>query len=137
MLKNPKQENFCVEFSKSGNATAAYVAAYGGNSESARSKASHLLQNVAVQERLQEIRSEVASKAICDCEEIQRRLSEIARRETVEEVFLPNGDLVQKKTSVKDSLKAIEILAKIHGMFVSKSEIDLRGNVPIVIVDDI
>lgn len=137
MLKNPKQEKFCVEFAKSGNATAAYVAAYGGNSESARSKASHLLQNVAVQERLQEIRSEVASKAICDCEEIQRRLSSIARRETVEEVFLPNGDLVQKKTSVKDSLKAIEILAKIHGMFISKSEIDLRGNVPIVIVDDI
>lgn len=136
-MLNPKQEKFCVEFAKSGNATAAYVAAYGGNSESARSKASHLLQNVVVQERLQEIRSEVASKAICDCEEIQRRLSEIARRETVEEVFLPNGDLVQKKTSVKDSLKAIEILAKIHGMFISKSEIDLRGNVPIVIVDDI
>lgn len=137
MLKNPKQEKFCVEYAKTGNASLSYVSAYGGSSESARSKASHLLQNVAVQERLQEIRSEVASKAICDCEEIQRRLSEIARRETVEEVFLPNGDLVQKKTSVKDSLKAIEILAKIHGMFISKSEIDLRGNVPIVIVDDI
>lgn len=113
------------------------MADYGGNFESARSKASHLSQNVAVQERLQEIRSKVSSKAICDCEEIQCRLSEIARRETVEEIFLPNGDLVQKKTSVKDSLKAIEILAKIHGMFISKSEIDLRGNVPIVIVDDI
>lgn len=55
MLKNLKQEKFCVEFAKSGNATAAYVAAYGGNSESARSKASHLLQNVAIQERLAEI----------------------------------------------------------------------------------
>lgn len=137
MLKNPKQERFCVEFAKSGNATAAYVAAYGGNSESARSKASHLLQNVAIQERLAEIQSEVASKAICDCEEIQRRLSEIARRETVEEIFLPNGDLVQKKTSVKDSLKALETLAKIRGMFISKSEVDLRGNIPVVIVDDI
>lgn len=137
MLKNLKQEKFCVEFAKSGNATAAYVAAYGGNSESARSKASHLLQNVAIQERLAEIQSEVASKAICDCEEIQRRLSEIARRETVEEIFLPNGDLVQKKTSVKDSLKALETLAKIRGMFISKSEVDLRGNIPVVIVDDI
>lgn len=137
MLKNPKQERFCVEFAKSGNATAAYVAAYGGNSESARSKASHLLQNVAIQERLAEIQSEVASKAICDCEEIQRRLSEIARRETVEEIFLPNGDLVQKKTSVKDSLKALETLAKIRGMFISKSEVDLCGNIPVVIVDDI
>lgn len=137
-MLNPMQEKFCVEYIQSGNGKASYKAAFGvTNDGTARVNASKLLRNPEVQERLKELQTELESQKICAATEIQERLSAIARRELYETITLPTGQQVQKQTSIRDSVKALELLAKVSGLFVTKKEIDLKGLTPVVIVDDI
>ena len=134
MKLNPKQEIFCFEYVKSGNATAAYSVAYGTTNESsAAAKASALLRKPNIQERLTEIQSEIASEKIASATEVQERLSAIARREITEEVILSSGERVQRQVAIKDVLKALEILCKIHGLFISRQELNVKGCAPVVI----
>lgn len=135
---SPKQEKFCQEFLCCGNASEAYKRAYGvTNDNTSRPNASKLLDNPAVQARLDELRAEVADAAICTAKEIQERLTQIARRELYDEIFLPNGEQTRRRTSIRDSTRALELLAKIGGMFVTKAEVDLNGALPVVITDDV
>lgn len=137
-MLNPMQEKFCVEYIQSGNGKASYKAAFGvTNDGTARVNASKLLKNPEIQSRLKELQAEMASAKICAAAEIEERLSSIARRELYETITLPTGQQVQKQTSIRDSVKALELLAKISGLFVTKKEIDLKGLTPVVIVDDI
>lgn len=136
-MLNPKQEKFCVEYLKSGNATSAYKAAFGiVNDNTARANSSRLLKNPAIQKRLSDLQAEINDGAICDAKEIQERLSAIARREVTETVTLPNGEQVQKQTSIRDATRALELLAKISGMFITRQEVELNGVLPVVIADD-
>lgn len=129
-----RQEKFCLEFAKSGNATQAYKSAFGTtNEKTAGVQASRLLKKPSVQERLKEIQDEIASVKIADVRELQERLTAIARRELYETVILPNGEQVQKQTTIKDALKALELLCRIQGLFVTKQELNVQSNVPIVI----
>lgn len=133
-----RQERFCFEFVRSGNATQAYCRAFNTNKkDSARAAASALLRNANVQQRLSEIQAALQTEKICAASEVQERLSAIARRETTETVYLPNGQQVQRQTSIRDSVRALELLAKISGLFVNKSEIELQNAPTVVIVDDI
>lgn len=137
-MLNPKQEKFLREYAKSGNAGQAYQIAFGlSNANAARASSSRLLKSPEIQARLAEIQAELASDTICQAKEIQERLTQIARRELSETIFLPNGEQVSKPTSIKDSCRALELLAKINGLFINKSELDLKGISPVVIVDDI
>ena len=53
MKLNPKQEQFCLEYSSSGNATASYQKVYGVTDETvSASCASKLLKNAKIQARL-------------------------------------------------------------------------------------
>lgn len=131
-----RQEKFIEEFLQTGNATQAYQAAFGCKSDSARASASALLRNASVQARLAELQSKLSNKKICAAVEIQERLSAIARREQYETVFLPNGEQVQKQTSIRDSVRALELLAKINRLLVSKAEVDISGVMPVIIKDD-
>ena len=138
MLKNPKQEKFLREYAKSGNAGQAYQIAFGlSNANAARASSSRLLKSPEIQARLSELQAELASDSICQAKEIQERLTQIARNEVTETIYLPNGSSVQKPVAVKDRIRALELLAKINCMFVSKSEIDLKGVAPVIIVDDV
>lgn len=137
-MLSPKQEKFCIEYLRCGNATAAYKAAYSvTNDGTARVSACKLLKNPAIQARLAELQAEVANEKICTVQEIQERLSAVARREVYEIITLPNGVQVQKQTSIRDSVRALELLAKINSLFVVKQEIDLSGSLPVIIHDDI
>lgn len=137
-MLNPLQEKFCVEYVASGNGKASYKAAFGvTNDGTARVNASKLLKNPEIQARLSELQAEVANKKIAGAREVQERLSAVARRELYETITLPNGEQVQKQTSIRDSVRALELLAKINGQFVTKSEVELTGNVPVIIKDDI
>lgn len=137
-MLNPMQERFCIEYVASGNGKASYKSAFGvTNDGTARVNASKLLKNPEVQARLAELQAEIASAKICAATEIQERLSSVARRELYETITLPTGQQVQKQTTIRDSVKAMELLAKINGMFVSKAELDISAVVPVVIKDDI
>ena len=137
-MLSPQQEKFCIEYVANGNGKASYMSAFEvTNSGTARVNASKLLKRPEIQARLAELQAEMASAKICAATEIQERLSAVARRELYETITLPNGEQVQKQTSIRDSVKALELLAKVNGMFISKSEVDISGVVPVVIHDDI
>lgn len=129
----PKQEKFCLEFAKSGNATVSYLkAGYSVTDEVvAASNASRLLRNAKVQARLKEITEEISSAKVMDAREISERLTAIARGEVSEEIILStSGDRSQKQASIRDQLKAIELLAKLQNLFTQKVEFNMT---PIVI----
>ena len=137
-MLNVQQEKFCLEFVRSGNAAQAYKAAYAvTNTGTAKANGSRLLKNPAVQSRIAELQAKVENEKICTAQEIQERLSSIARRELYETVTLPNGAQVQKPTSIRDATRALELLAKASGMFITKAEVDVQGVLPVAIHDDI
>lgn len=136
-MLSPQQEKFCLEYVKLGNAAQAYKAAYAvTNAGTAKANGSRLLKNPLVQSRIVELQAQVANDKICSAREIQERLSSIARRELYETITLPNGAQVQKPTSIRDATRALELLAKVSGMFINRSEVDFSGLVPVVIKDD-
>lgn len=118
-----KQENFCLEYAKSGNATKSYLKAYSkDNSYSAAGVEScRLLKNPKIKARLQELHKIHNAKKIMQVEEMKERLTNIARDDD----------------SIKNALKAMELLAKIGGLFVSKQELEINNSIPIVIVDNL
>ena len=132
MKLNPRQEQFCCEFAKSGNAGASYQKVYGNTSEASAAVQGHrLLKNPNVQARLKEIQDELASEKIMDAKEIQERLSAIGRGQVTEEIITSDGERIRKEATLKDQLKAIEILCRIQSLFVDRKEI--TSTTPIVI----
>lgn len=61
------------------------------------------------------------------------------RGKEVEEIPILSGDgnqiIIQKKTSIKDRIKAAELLGKRYGIF--KDKVDVQGSIPIIIKEDI
>lgn len=117
-----KQEKFCREYAATGNAVKSYQAAYSkGNSYScAGSEASKLLKNPRITARLKELYETHNAEKIMQAEEIQTTLTEIART-----------------GSIKDRLKAIDILCKMGGLYISKQELEITNSIPIVIKDNV
>lgn len=118
-----KQEKFCLEYAKSGNATKSYLSAYSPNNSNsaAGSEAHKLLKNPKIKARLQELHETHNAKKIMQVEEMKTRLTKIARDDS----------------NIKHSLKAIELLAKLGGFFVSKQELEITNSIPVVIKDNI
>ncbi|MCD7804253.1 MAG: terminase small subunit [Oscillospiraceae bacterium] len=98
---NRRQELFCLEYAKSGNATKAAISA-GYSQRTAGSIGQRLLKNVDIQNHLQEIQEEIDKDKIADISEIQAFWSDLFR------------DDAQRPT---DRLKASELLAKTEGAF--------------------
>lgn len=136
-MVSPKQDKFCTEYITCGIAREAYQRAFGGNEHTARVNASKLLQRPAIQQRIRELQAELASAKIITAQELQERLTRIARREETEVVYLPNGTQVERPAQIRDSLKALEMLAKINGLFLNRTELDIRDVAPVIIVDDV
>ena len=119
---NIKQEKFCLEYSRSGNATEAYkIAGYKYSSdESARANAARLITNDNIQARLKELSQEIKSSKIADTTECQELLTEIAR---------------SKKIYPKDRVAALNTLLKAQGAF--SQNVNISGTVPIVLMNDV
>ena len=140
-----KQEKFCIEYAKSGNARQAYKdAGYSvRNDRTADANACRLLTNANVKERLAELAEEAKNDSIADITEMQQKLTSIIRQEAEEEVIvvISKGDFVQeaktltKKPSLKEVISAIQQLGKMQGAY--DDSVRLSGNVGVVIVDDI
>lgn len=145
MVLSVKQEKFCIEYAKSGNARQAYKdAGYACKNDSVvDAAASRLLTHVKVKERLAELAEEAKDASIADITEMQQKLTSIIRQEAVEEVIvvISKGDFMQealtltKKPAIKDVISAIEKLGKMQGAF--SNDVNLNGNIGVVIVDDI
>jgi len=138
-----KQEAFCVEYAKSGNARQAYKnAGYNCKTDaSVDACASQLLRNPKVKERLAELAEEVKAASIADITEMQQKLTAIIRQELGEEVvvmestgdFMTQATKVEKKPAIKDVINAINTLGKMQGAFIEKVEqtVDMDLNITV------
>lgn len=120
-LKYPRMEAFCENIAQGMDAKQAYLSAYPGCSEkSGASKASRMQERADVQDRIRELAKAVNAPKVMTRIERQEKLTEIA-----------NGD------STTDAIRAIDLLNKMDGEYVTRQEIDLTGALPVVIHDDI
>lgn len=139
MTLTPKQEAFCQEYIKTGNATESYKRSYSTKnmkSETINNNAYMLLKNSDISARIKALSDEIKNKSIADAEEIQMLMTKLLRGEEVEEVPMMSEAglvLVKKQVTPKDRIKAGETLAKMRGYFDIKIKID---NTPII-KDDI
>jgi phage terminase small subunit len=140
----PKQENFCREFIKCGNASEAYRKAYNCDNmkpETINVKACELLKNGNITVRVQELDKEKKNEAIADAQEIQETLTRLLRGEEQEECvavesigdYQSRATIIKKQVTPKDRIKAGETLAKMRGYFDITIKLD---NKPII-KDDI
>ena len=104
---NEKQEKFCVEFVKSGNAAEAYRrAGYKASSpKSASNSASRLLEKDGIRSRIAELREKVTNKKILDAQQRRILLSEIANAKG------------------QDAVRALDVLNKMDGIYITKQQI--------------
>ena len=118
-----KQEKFCLEYAKSGNAVQSYLKAYSKDNSygSAGVESCRLLKNPKIKARLRELHEIHNAKKIMQIEEMKTRLTKIARDDS----------------NLKHSLKAIELLAKLGGLFISKQELEITNTIPVVIKDNV
>lgn len=133
-MLTPKQEKFCLEYAKCGNARQAYIkAGYKHKKDSTTDvNACRLLKNDKVKARLAELAEEAKNSSIADIQEMQERLTEIIRQSIEEEVIVVEGTgdgcsearKMDKKPAIKDVISAINTLGKIQGVFKEKIEVE-------------
>lgn len=129
-----KQVLFCLEYVKDFNAYKAAIRA-GYSEHSAMSSASRLLSYDKVQVYLRDLMQKVEKKKIMDIQEIQERLTDMARGETDEEVvitistgsFKTEEKVVKKLVGSREQVKALELLGKANGMFIEKIQANVTS----------
>lgn len=135
-MLNVRQDAFCLEYARCGNATEAAKKA-GYAEKTAYSQGQRLLKNVEVQKRLQELAKIAEDAKIADIVEMQQKLTSIIRQEATEEVpmVVSNGEwseveMVKKSPSINNIISAIEKLGKMQGAFTDKVQVDM---LPVII----
>ena len=135
---NEKQKAFADYYIESLNAyesakRAGYSEAY------AKSQSYKLLENVGIKNYIEERMESKDNYRIASQDEILQILTDIARGITEEEVvqFSELGEELRttRKPTIKDRMKASELLGKRYRLFVDKAELEITE--PITIIDDI
>ena len=118
-----RQERFCQEYSKLGNATQSAINS-GYSERSAKQVGQRLLTNDDVKQRIRELQGEIKNQNIIDARKMQEVLTSIILQESEEEVIVvegigdgcSEGVKHKKKPSQSDRIKAINLLAKMQGV---------------------
>lgn len=127
-----RQERFCQEFAKTGNATLSAISA-GYSEKTANEQGSRLLANASIQQRIRELQGEIKNQNIMDAREMQEMLTSIIRQESQEEVIVVEGcgdgvseAVTKTKTpSQSDRIKAIQLLARMQGVLDSGNTVNI------------
>ena len=138
---NNRQQLFCEEYLKDLNATKAAIRA-GYSEKTAYSQGQRLLKNVEIENRLQEIREKIQDENIATIKDIEEFLSLSLNGEMEEEVISVVAEIegsskvvkTKKQISLRDRIKAAELLGKRYGLWTEKQEVDI--NLP-TFIDDI
>ena len=136
MALQARQELFCLEYIKDGNATQAAIRE-GYKPKYAGTNADKLLKNTNIRARIDELMAEVQQEKIADAEEVLRYLTSVIRGEATEEVAVgtPIGtEIITKHIGGREQVKAAELLAKRYGLLTEN--VKLSGGLPVQIVDD-
>ena len=136
---NDKQKAFADYYIESLNATESYMKVYECSYNTARTNGARLLTNANIKKYIDEIMSAKDESRIASQDEILQILTDIARGITEEEVvqFSQLGEELRttRKPTIKDRMKASELLGKRYRLFVDKAELEITE--PITIIDDI
>lgn len=118
LILTPKQEKFCLEYFKSGNASAAYKKTYNSGrmtDGTIANAVNELLKNPKITLRLKELNNAIEKDAIADKQAVLEYWTSV---------------LNDPEEVTREKLKASELLAKYHQMFIekveSKQEINLQ-----------
>lgn len=133
MKLNQKQKAFCDFYIESLNATESYVKAYECSYNTARTNGARLLANANIKRYIDEVMSAKDESRIASQDEILQILTDIARGITEEEVvqFSQLGEELRttRKPTIKDRMKASELLGKRYRMWTDKIEADVSQQV--------
>ena len=132
-----KQKRFCQEYLIDLNATQAAIRA-GYSEKSAYSVGQRMLKNVEVKKYIAEQMERLKNEKISSAQEVLEYLTSVMRGEQKEQVPLMYYDkqiLEEKSASIKDRLKAAELLGKRYALFTEKLEVE--GATAVQIVDNI
>lgn len=135
---NARQEKFVLEWLKDMNATQAAIRA-GYSEKTAYSIGNRLLKHVEIQNAITEARERFQTKSIATVKDIEEFLSKSMRGETDEEVLITmrtetGADIMRrarKQISLKDRIRAAELLGKRYGLFSEK--LTLEAPIPVII----
>lgn len=130
---NKKQKAFADYYIESLNATESYVKAYECSYNTARTNGARLLANTNIKKYIDEVMSAKDESRIASQDEILQILTDIARGVTEEEVvqFSQLGEELRttRKPTIKDRMKASELLGKRYRMWTDKIEADVNQQV--------
>ena len=129
MNLTPKQKAFADYYIELGNATEAAIKA-GYNEKTARFIASENLTKPNIKKYIEEKIKQIESDRIAKAEEVLAFLSASLRGEVLEEVVSTETDetggirpvIIKKQISIKDRIKAAELLGKRYRMWTDKVE---------------
>ena len=130
---NERQKAFADYYIESLNATESYAKAYECSYNTARTNGARLLANANIKKYIDEVMSAKDESRIASQDEILQILTDIARGITEEEVvqFSQLGEELRttRKPTIKDRMKASELLGKRYRMWVDKVEADVNQQV--------
>lgn len=135
---NNNQKLFCHEYVKNGNnGTRAYMEVYKVDEETAMASASRLLRNDKVKEYIESLQKELKEDAIMSAKERMEWLTEVVKDIQREVTSIRTADeeiiLGDKNADLNTKIKAIDIMNKMTGEYVTKVE----GNVGITKLEDV
>ena len=124
-----KQQKFADIYIQTGNATQSYIdAGYKATTRKvAESNAKKLLRNYSVSLYVQKKMEQLQKETIASQDEVLEYLTKVMRGEEKDSFGLD--------ASLQDRTKCAELLGKRYGTF--KEKVDMAGNIPVVIQDDI
>lgn len=124
-----KQQKFADIYIETGNATQSYIdAGYKATTRKvAESNAKKLLGNYSVSLYIENKMNLLQKETIASQDEVLEYLTKVMRGEEKDSFGLD--------ASLQDRTKCAELLGKRYGAF--KEKVDVNGNVPVVIQDDI
>lgn len=135
---------FCDTYIKTFNASESYLTAFPNvKTSTAMVNGCKLLKKEEIQDYLKERYKEASNERIADVQEVLETLTRVMRQEETEQTVVTkmvgNGmsevEIVDKKPSLREVLKAAELLGKRYAMFTDK--VDLENNVAVTIIDNI
>ena len=130
---NEKQKAFADYYIESLNATESYKIAYDCSYNTARTNGARLLTNANIKKYIDEVMNAKDESRIASQDEILQILTDIARGITEEEVvqFSQLGEELRttRKPTIKDRMKASELLGKRYRMWIDKVEANINQQV--------
>ena len=130
---NEKQKAFADHYVESLNATESYMKVYECSYNTARTNGARLLANTNIKNYIDEVMSAKDESRIASQDEILQILTDIARGVTEEEVvqFSQLGEELRttRKPTIKDRMKASELLGKRYRMWIDKVEANVNQQV--------